>query len=302
MESVSVVGAALPARAASAASTVAEPRLARLGALAERAALALVYVVSAASLAGFVAFGLHPERLARVPGAAPVYGWMLLVAPRAQIVIAFAALALFLARRVGARWLGALGAIYLLSLGSELAGTTVGLPFGPYEYTAGLGAKWLGHVPALIPISWFFMALPSYAIAARGAPGRAGVVRRVLLGSLILLSWDLALDPAMSLVTQYWVWGTDGPYYGMPLLNLLGWYVTGLALMLALVLLRADAWISRLPTPWLVGFYGANLLLPLGMCVAAGLWGATAATITALAGCWLLARPADERSTTAVAP
>ena len=261
----------------------------------DRLALALLYVVSAAALAGYATFALHPALLGELPGAAAVYGPMFVLAPRAQIVLAFVVLALFLVRRVGGRWLGALTALYLLSLASELAGTTVGLPFGPYGYTDGLGPKWLGHVPVLIPLSWFFMAVPSYAIARRRfpEPDRAG--HRLLVGSLVLLSWDLALDPAMSLVTTYWVWATDGPYYGMPLLNLVGWYVTGLALMAALAMLRADAWIAELPVHWLAAFYGANLLLPLGMSAAAGLWGAVAATLAALLACWLLTRAGAAR-------
>lgn len=253
-------------------------------------ALAVLYAVSAASLAGFATFALHPGLLGRVPGAAEVYGRMVVLAPRAQIVLAFLTLALFLSRRVGARWLGACAALYLLSLGSELAGTTVGLPFGPYRYTDGLGPKLFGHVPVLIPASWFFMALPAYALARRRYPGRPLALRRIVVGSLVLLSWDLALDPAMSLVTKYWIWGTAGPYYGMPLLNLAGWYVTGLALMAALAALQADRWVGELPVGWLVAFYGANLLLPLGMSVTAGLWGAVAATVVALVACWLATR------------
>src|SRR5690349_17177038 len=97
----------------------------------DHVALALVYLVTVISLAGFATFGRHPERLVTVPDAARVYGWMLLVAPKAQIVIAFAALALFLSRRLGTRWLPAFAALYLVSLASELSGTTVGLPFGP---------------------------------------------------------------------------------------------------------------------------------------------------------------------------
>jgi putative membrane protein len=213
---------------------------------------------------------------------------MFVLAPRAQIVLAFAALALFLVRHAGFRWLPAFAAVYALSLSSELAGTTVGLPFGPYSYTDGLGVKLFGHVPALIPASWFFMALPSYALARRRFPDRSRAGSRILLGSLVLVSWDLALDPAMSLVTKYWVWGTEGPYYGMPLLNLVGWYATGLGLMAALVALRTDQWVVNLSFPWLAAFYGANLLLPLGMSVTAGLWGAVAATVGAGAVCWLL--------------
>jgi uncharacterized membrane protein len=111
-----------------------------------------------------------------------------------------------------------------------------------------------------------------------------------VLGSFILLSWDLALDPAMSLTTKYWIWGTDGPYYGMPLLNLFGWFVTGVALMVVFEAMRVDRWIGALSVPWLIAYYGANLLLPVGMAIAAGLGGAVAATAVALGVAWLIAR------------
>jgi uncharacterized membrane protein len=81
----------------------------------------------------------------------------------------------------------------------------------------------------------------------------------------------------------YWVWASDGPYYGMPLLNLVGWYVTGLALMAALDLLKVDRWLSRVPTPSLFGIYAANLALPVVMAAAAGLWPAAALAVVPLA-------------------
>ena len=261
----------------------------------ELVALAVVYLVSIASLAGFATFSLHPELLIRAQVSAATYGRIMVLAPRAQIIIAFVALALFVVGRVRTRWLVSFAIIYIVSLGAELAGTTVGLPFGPYSYTDGLGWKWLGHVPALIPLSWYMMALPSYAIAAWRYPDGAHVIRRVALGSFILLSWDLALDPAMSLATKYWIWATDGVYYGMPMLNLVGWFATGAALMTVFAALRSEAWVRELSAPWLVGFYGANLVLPLGMCLAAGLWGAVAATAAALALAWVIARPGSRK-------
>ena len=44
----------------------------------------------------------------------------------------------------------ALAAIYVVSLTSELLGTTFGIPFGPYSYTTLLGPKWFDRVPLLI--------------------------------------------------------------------------------------------------------------------------------------------------------
>lgn len=258
--------------------------------------LIIAYAISVAALAGFATFTMHPSLLVRAQVPVETYARMMVIAPRAQIVAAFAVLAVFLSRRVGRTWLAPFGIVYVLSLGAELAGTTVGLPFGPYRYTDGLGWKWLEHVPVLIPASWFMMALPSYAIASWRFPVAGRVVPRIALGSFILLSWDLALDPAMSLATKYWLWGANGPYYGMPLLNLLGWFVTGVVLMIVFVALRVDRWIDQLPPAWLVGYYGANLLLPVGITIASGLWGAVGATAVALAAAWVTGRVSERRA------
>jgi putative membrane protein len=261
-----------------------------MGERAARYALWALYAFTAVAVAGYASFGTHPELLARFPGAAGFYGISFLFFARAQILLAGAALALFLAVHARARWVGAFALLYAISLGSELLGTTAGIPFGPYAYTEALGPRWFGHVPLLIPLSWFFMAVPSYALARVLLPIGHRAWERVLLASFILLSWDLSLDPAMSHATRYWEWGAPGPYYGMPLLNLVGWYVTGLALMGALAALRADGWVARLPVRWLAGFYAANLLLPVGMILARGLWPAALVTAAALAAAVLLAR------------
>ena len=265
------------------------------GGLPERIALGAFWAFTAVSVAGYATFGLHPELLARVPNAMDTYSVAFTFFPRAHVLLGFAVLALALVRHAGLRWIPAFLAVYAISLGSELAGTTVGLPFGPYSYTDGLGIKWFGHVPLLIPLSWFFMALPSYLLARRALPEAVrgtsrGRMLTILVASFVLLTWDLALDPAMSWITKYWVWGNEGPYYGMPFLNLFGWYVTGLALMGALSALGADAWGATLPSGWLLGYWMANLALPLGMIVAAGLWLGVLVTLAGAALAFALPR------------
>lgn len=251
----------------------------------EGLALVALWLFTGVALGGYATFGLHPSLLAGVPDAATAYAAAFTFFPRAHILLAFAACALVLLRRTGHRWLPVFIVVYLVSLGSELVGTTLGVPFGPYRYTEGLGVKWLGHVPMLIPLSWFFMAFPSYLLAHRAIPAniapRPRAALAVITGSLVLLAWDLALDPAMSRITSYWVWLGEGSYYGMPLSNLLGWYATGLVLMTALAVAHTEEWASKVSTRWLAGFYFANLALPLGMIVLAEMWGALA--VTALA-------------------
>jgi uncharacterized membrane protein len=259
----------------------------------DRAGLGALYVIAIASVAGFGVFRAWPHLLATIPNAAATYPLAFAFFPRAQIIAAFVVLAMYLANRVGARWVGAFLVVYGISLASELAGTTVGLPFGAYRYTEALGAKWFGHVPLLIPVSWFLMALPSFALAAAADASSShggSRARRVVIGSLILLAWDLALDPAMSAATAFWVWGEPGAYYGMPWLNLFGWFVTGVALMIALVAVGADRWTPRLSAKWLIAFYGANLAVPVGLAAVAGMWLALLATLIALGACWALVR------------
>lgn len=242
----------------------------------ERLTIGVLALFTLFAVAGYATFGRHPAMLAANPGAQRFYGVAFVLFARGQVLLAAAALIAVLVSRARGAWLTAFVAVYVVSLSSELAGTTVGLPFGAYAYTDGLGPKWFGHVPLLIPLSWFLMAVPSYAIGRRlGGRGRVG---HILVGSLALLAWDLALDPAMSFATKYWVWSATGPYYGMPWLNLAGWYVTGLALMFVLAVFRADAWLARVPFTWTAAFYLANLALPLGLCAAAGLYGAVAAS------------------------
>ena len=256
----------MPTLALSSAATV--RRAARPS--AEQALLALLLLITVAAAAGYAAFALHPDRLRGVRNGAAIYATAMRVLPWAHVIAGLAALVAILVRRTGAAWIPSALALYAISLASELAGTTTGLPFGPYRYTDGLGIKWFAHVPLLIPASWFMMALPSFALATRWVASH-GVLRLVVAAAL-LVAWDLVLDPAMSHLVPLWIWGRRGPFYGMPLTNLVGWYVTGLALMLALDRMHADDWLARVPTMPLLAVYTANLALPMLMVSAAGLW------------------------------
>ena len=256
----------------------------------ETVGLAVLWVFTALSVAGYATFARHPALLPNSRLATAVYANAFTFFARAHVLLAGVVLALALTRSAQARWLGAFAAAYAVSLASELAGTMTGLPFGPYRYTGGLGPQWFGHVPLLIPVSWFFMAVPSYLLARRSmhpaaSDGRGAGARGILFGSFALLAWDLALDPAMSWATKYWVWGREGPYYGMPLLNLFGWYITGLTLMTVLAALGIERLAARIQTRWLAGFYLANLALPFGIVAAHGAWRAVAVSAAAVALC-----------------
>jgi len=248
----------------------------------------LFLLVNSTSIFGFAVFGLHPEFLAKWSWAPPIFASSYPFFAQIQILLAFAVLAAKLTGEVGRRWLLAFGLVFILSAISELMGTTYGIPFGKYAYTELLGFKILDRVPYLIPVSWFFMALPSFMVAHRALARFSGRVARIIVGAILLLSWDLTLDPAMSFLTPFWLWDdVNGVFYGMPLGNLAGWFVTGLVIMGVFELLQVQKWAGLVSPAWWQGYYLANLMLPLGMCFAAGLWDAISITVVVLTPCVL---------------
>ena len=256
----------------------------------ERWGLLALLLFTVVAVAGYWTFALNPQRLAAAPGAARFYAVSFQFFARLHILLSAAALGAVLVGRLRGRWIPALGAVYALSFLAEHVGTGFGFPFGGYEYTGLLGQKLGGRVPALIPLSWFLMALPAFVLARRAFPGSP--VRRVVVASALLVAWDLALDPAMSYLTPYWIWESPGPYYGMPWINLAGWFVTGVAIMAALERLLGADDVQRLPAAWMGSYYLVVLLMPLGMLVAAGHWPAVAVTLAAVGALGWLVRGA----------
>jgi putative membrane protein len=173
---------------------------------------------------------------------------------------------------------------------AEYIGTGYGFPFGAYEYTGLLGFKLGGRVPWVIPLSWFLMGLPSLVLARRAVGDRAHPWVRVVVGAALLTSWDLALDPAMSYLTPYWLWGVEGAFYGMPMINLAGWMFTGILIMLGLERLRVLEWTDHVPSRWWYTYYGVLLAMPLGMVLMAGLWSSVLFTLLAVTLCFLSGR------------
>jgi uncharacterized membrane protein len=249
----------------------------------ETAGLVFLFVFTLAAVIGYGIFGLNPGRLPSDGLSRRLYNVSFQLFAQAQILVALAILMIPMIRRCGWRLLAPFAVVYVLSFLSEHIGTGYGIPFGGYEYTGLLGARVGPRVPALIPVSWFLMSVPSWVLAraALGAGSRGS--SRVLVGAAWLVAWDLALDPAMSALTPYWRWEGSGPYYGMPWMNLAGWYMTGVVLLGVLEGLSDWARLHALPTPWMAGFYGAMVLMPLGMLAAAGAWLAVMVTLVAMA-------------------
>lgn len=136
----------------------------------------------------------------------------------------------------------------------ENLGVATGFPFGPYHYTDALGVK-LGYVPLMIGPAYLGVGYLSWVLATvlvgdvRRGDGMEALVTP-FIGAFIMVMWDLSMDPMASTLAQWWIWHEGGGFFGVPLQNYLGWYLTVFAFMFIFALyLRANALEPPVPQP-----------------------------------------------------
>jgi len=133
-----------------------------------------------------------------------------------------------------------LGSTFIVSLIFESIGVATGWVYGKYAYTDKLGYKFLGLVPILIPVAWFMMSYPSFIIASRLTPPGNNIwswrLSVAALGAVIMTAWDLAMDPMM-VAGEHWVWEEPGAFFGIPLQNYWGWWLTIFVVFLLFLIL-----------------------------------------------------------------
>ncbi|MEN9215860.1 MAG: carotenoid biosynthesis protein [Gloeomargarita sp. HHBFW_bins_162] len=223
-------------------------------------------------VAGLVLVLPHPAWVLALPAAGQrLFAWSMAGGGIVYILLGALAMVVYGLRVLGARllWSFLVPAVGL-SLGSELLGTSTGFPFGHYRYLEGLGYKIAGLVPFTIPLSWFYMGLVCFLLAYGGLgmlrQSRWRLAGSVVLGAMLLMAWDLALDPAMSQTpVPFWEFQEVGAFFGMPYRNLAGWVGTGAVFMTVAALLWGDVRLN---------LARQDLTLPLVMYVVNFLFGA----------------------------
>lgn len=134
------------------------------------------------------------------------------------------------------RVLRALGVVFGGAWAVEALGSATAFPFGAYRYTDALQPQ-LAGVPLLIPLAWFMMLIPAWAVAETILEGRQDQLGRwhaplhAILAGAAFTAWDLYLDPQM-VTRELWVWEQPGGYFGIPWMNFLGWWLAATLLTL----------------------------------------------------------------------
>ncbi|MBD2576395.1 gamma-carotene 1'-hydroxylase CruF [Oscillatoria sp. FACHB-1406] len=250
-------------------------------AMAERSLLVSHILSMVFGLAGLLLILPNATLVGNLPGfGQKVFQWSMAGGGVVYMLFGTAAVALYAYRTLGLKpLLTFMIPAILLSLSSELLGTSTGFPFGHYRYLEGLGYKIAGLVPFTIPLSWFYLGFSAYVLARAGLKALAvprlwQIVGAIAFGSLLLTSWDFVLDPAMSQTSvPFWIWEQPGAFFGMPYQNFAGWFGTGVVFMSVASLL----W-SKLNVPafrdltFPLTVYLSNLAFATVMSLAFGFW------------------------------
>ncbi|WP_369369826.1 carotenoid biosynthesis protein [Promicromonospora sp. Populi] len=104
-----------------------------------------------------------------------------------------------------------------------------GFPFGNYHYTGG--GK-IFEVPWFIGPFYLATGYLAWIVATRllgdvhrGSPWLTTIGTPVI-AAFTMTAWDLAVDPTAATIQQRWIWEDGGGYFGVPLVNFLGWTLT----------------------------------------------------------------------------
>jgi uncharacterized membrane protein len=134
------------------------------------------------------------------------------------------------ARRYGWRAIGVfVVAGLVISNILENLSIQTGFPFGHYRYTGG-GKIFL--VPWFIGPAYLATGYLAWVVATvllgdvrRYSPWLTTIGTPVI-AAFATTAWDLSLDPVASTIDHAWIWEDGGGFFGVPLVNFLGWTLT----------------------------------------------------------------------------
>lgn len=127
--------------------------------------------------------------------------------------------------------------------GIEELSMHTGFPFGHYYFTDGMGPM-VFKLPILLGLAYVGVGYVAWTLANMILP-RAGIWAQPLLGAAIMTAWDLSMDHVWANLVHLWVWHDGGSYYGVPVSNYFGWFLTNYLIFQAFALS-----VGRKPPLW----------------------------------------------------
>lgn len=112
----------------------------------------------------------------------------------------------------------------------EALSIRTGFPFGNYYYDRLIGPR-IFDVPLIIMLGYFSMGYVSWMLSNvllqqyNHKLKKSQIFLIPLIGTFIMVMWDLCMDPLSSTIGSLWVWKDGGSYFGVPLQNFFGWFL-----------------------------------------------------------------------------
>lgn len=163
-------------------------------------------------------------------------------------------------------------AAFLLAWAVEHIGETTGFPFGRYMYTDMLQPKLFGVTPFPITFAWLMVAIGSWQLARLTRQAMPALARipaaDILLAATLVMTIDLQIETVATFINNYWVWIDSGPFYGVPMVNFIAWWVVGLIIcgVVTLIIGRDAPTLRAFPVwgrmPWPVRAERLTRLIP----------------------------------------
>jgi len=139
------------------------------------------------------------------------------------------------------KWLGlkkSLVILFVLSfyaISIETLAIITGFPYSSFQYTEMIGYKILGYTPYTVPFAYVPLFLGCFYLAMLKTKVKWKII---VLATMLVLITDLVLDPA-AVALKFWIYASQGLFYGVPLMNFMGWILSGfLASLLTLYFLK----------------------------------------------------------------
>ena len=115
----------------------------------------------------------------------------------------------------------------------ENLSVATGFPFGHYHFEVAAELPHIGAVPIIVGPLYFAMGYFSWMIASLLLDDAAlhlnrpfNVVALPLIAAFVMVQWDVVMDPPNATLYRAWIWHDGGGYFGVPLSNYAGWYLT----------------------------------------------------------------------------
>jgi putative membrane protein len=148
-----------------------------------------------------------------------------------------------------------------------------GFPFGHYYFTDVMGPK-LFQLPILLVLAYVGIGYLSWVLSLLILGYRNKVLTGVrvvatpMLASFVMVAWDLSMEADWATIDRAWIWRDGGAFFGVPVSNFFGWFLTTFLFYQAFALYCRKR--PRLPAP-LVRNYWRVAIIFYGVCAAGNL-------------------------------